>query len=279
MSLEWTFLDTPCGPAVSCQTEVRLMSGDTSGFCPQCGKPTAVDAVFCEQCGARLEVTPEPPPVDALPSVPLPPAPETAAESGSENVLLAWEVGIPMVTNPFFLWDMAKLWGISCGVLFLIMCGIWLPSRDDDLLRFAFIVPSFAFVGFFLFSMLIALVFFFNRYYALIVLSTEGVSYEMARWSRTLSRAVSNGNIVLGVLTASPQGIAAGMVGEMQRSVLMEWGDIRKVSFFPGLGAITLSNSWRPVLRLRCPTDELFARARQVIEREVPANGGTLRRS
>ena len=232
-------------------------------------------SAFCEQCGARLE--PDRTPVQPTDSPEL--AVKAKAASVNSDLLLAWEVGVPMVTNPFFLWDMAKLWGISCFVLFLIMGGIWLTNMDDDILRFAFIVPSVAFVGFFLFSLLIAVVFFFNRYYVHIVLSRDGVHYEMAKWTGKLSKAVSAGNLVLGVLTASPQGIAAGMVGEMQRSVAMEWSDIRKVTFFRGFGAITLSNSWRPVLRLRCPAGEVFDLARQIIEREVPANGGTLQRS
>ncbi|MCP4897232.1 MAG: zinc ribbon domain-containing protein [bacterium] len=255
-----------------------MMSQEDKVFCTQCGKQLAADASFCEQCGARQDASE--PSTQAPPEITKPPpkAAPTRSKDPDEDFLLAWEMGIPMVNNPFFLWDMVKLWGIPCILLFLLMIGMWLADMDAESIRFALIIPPIAFAGFYVFSLVIALVFFFNRYYVRTALSGDGVLYEAAKWTGKLSKAVSAGNLILGALTSSPQGLAAGIVGDMQRSVLMQWKDIRKVSFFPGLRVITLSNSWRPVLRLHCPTDEIFGQARESIEREVVANGGTLTR-
>lgn len=270
------------------------MKETNAKFCPQCGQPLAAGSAFCEQCGSRIDPLPtplhgEPSETEEPRSEPPPSAAEEASqqppvkrkrrtEKAADDFLMAWEISVPMVNNPFFLWDMAKLWGLSCFLLFLVMMAIWVFERSESTLHFALIVPTAAFVAFFVLSLIIALVFFFNRFYSHTILRHDGVEYELARWSSKLSKAVAGGNLILGALTSSPQALAAGVVGEMQRSVKLPWRDIKKVSFFPGFRAITLSNSWRPVLRLRFESDELYAQAREIIRREVEAAGGSLTR-
>jgi len=261
-----------------------MTSSSTDIRCTQCGTSLAPESSFCEQCGARLgsplspvsepaepeSLGPEPAriiePVEAIPDPP--PA----------DGQLAWTAAIPMVNNPFFLWDMAKLWGISCSFLFLLMFGLWVVEQTPQALQFAFIIPTAMFAGFFVFSLLIALVFFFNKYYAQIVFSDDGIAYDLVRWTRKLGKAVTAGSIVLGVIAGAPQVVGAGLLAEAQRSLVLPWGDIKKVTFFPRMRVITLSNSWRPVIRLWCPDDDVYAMAKEQIEKQVAANDGSLNR-
>ena len=188
-------------------------------------------------------------------------------EGGPDGVLLSWDGAVRMVGDRFFMWDMAKLWAISCAFLAVVMLAIGLMAGSPHMLRFAVIVPVCAFVGFYLLSLLIALVFYFNRYYQQSTLTDKGVSSELVRWSGKLSKAVAAGNIVLGLVKASPTNVGAGVLANVQRSVFISWADVRKVTEFPGQRVITISNSWRPVLRLHCPNDEIYQQAREIIDR------------
>ena len=197
----------------------------------------------------------------------------------ADQVILTWDAVIPMVGDRFFMWDMAKLWAMSCGVLFVFALILAAVEQSVYMLRFAFVVPPIAFAGFFIASLLIALIFFFNKYYAQTVISERGVNFELVKWTGKLSQAVAAGNLVLGVLRSSPTAVGAGLLADTQRSVFVPWSKIRKVTFFPRQRVITVSNSWRPVFRLHCPNDEIYRQARDVLETKVPEGGGSLRRS
>jgi hypothetical protein len=203
---------------------------------------------------------------------------EKANETPDDGVLLAWDAAVPMVGNRFFMWDMAKLWGISCGFLLVLMLVIGLVQDSEHALRFALIVPAGIFAGFYILSMLIALVFYFNKYYVQTVFDEKGVTSELVKWSGKLSKAVAAGNIVLGLFKGSPTAVGAGVLANVQRSVFVSYKDIQKVTFFPGIRVMTVSNSWRPVLRLHCPTQEVYDRARELLETKIPEGGGSLAR-
>lgn len=268
------------------------MATDESTSCPQCQHPAVPGSVFCEECGARLGM---PPDSDAGKSAGKSEsgsaAPEPAPRESSprkrtkkkgkvaDQVILTWDAAIPMVGNRFFMWDMAKLWAMSCGVLFVFALLLAAVEHSGYMLRFAFVGPPIAFAGFFIASLLIALIFFFNKYYAQTVISERGVQFELVKWTGKLSQAVAAGNLVLGVLKSSPTAVGVGLLADTQRSVFMPWSQIRKVAFFPRQRVITVSNSWRPVFRLHCPDDEIYRQARDLLETKVPEGGGSLRRS
>jgi hypothetical protein len=111
------------------------------------------------------------------------------------------------------------------------------------------------------------------------VISERGVKFELVRWTGKLSKAVAAGNIIIGVLKSAPGAVGAGVLANVQRSVFMKWPEIRKVTFFPRQRVVTLSNSWRPVVRLHCPDDEIYEQLRVLLETKVPEGGGTLSRS
>lgn len=195
-----------------------------------------------------------------------------------DGVLLAWDAAVPMVGNRFFMWDMAKLWGISSGLLMVLMLVIAAVQRGPNALRFALIVPACCFAAFYVLSLVIALVLYMNRYYVRTVLSDEGINSELVKWSGKLGKAVAAGNLVIGVLTTSPTAAGAGLLADVQRSVFVPWKGIHKITRFPSHRVITVSNSWRPVIRLHCPNDEIYRRAQELLETRVPEAGGSLKR-
>jgi hypothetical protein len=185
------------------------------------------------------------------------------------DAILVWDAAVPMVGDRFFMWDMAKLWGISCGALAILMLAIGLVNQSPHMLRFSFWVPLWAFVAFYLLSMLIALVFYFNKYYVQTVISEKGVSSELVRWTGKLGKAVAAGNVVIGLLKASPTNVGAGVLANVQRSVFIGWSDIRKATRFPGPRVVTLSNSWRPVLRMHCPDQEIYDKVCEILDERI----------
>jgi len=268
------------------------MTTDDAMSCQQCHQPAVPGAAFCEECGARLEAPPAPieEAVEAVEPTATK-APEPAPDPDSkpkrrkrkkkpaDKVLLAWDATVRMVGDRFFMWDMAKLWAISCSFLLILSLVLTVIEQSPHMLRFTLIVPPLTFVGFYVFSLLIALVFFFNKYFVETVISERGVKFELVRWTGKLSKAVAAGNIIIGVLKSAPGAVGAGVLANVQRSVFMKWPEIRKVTFFPRQRVVTLSNSWRPVVRLHCPDDEIYEQLRVLLETKVPEGGGTLSRS
>jgi len=139
-------------------------------------------------------------------------------------------------------------------------------------------VPACCFAAFYVLSLVIALVLYMNRYFVRTVLSDEGINSELVKWSGKLGKAVAAGNLVIGVLTTSPTAAGAGLLADVQRSVFVPWKGIHKITRFPSHRVITVSNSWRPVIRLHCPNDEIYRRAQELLETRVPEAGGSLKR-
>jgi hypothetical protein len=83
------------------------------------------------------------------------------------------------------------------------------------------------------------------------------------------------GNLVVGVLKASPSAVGVGNLAETQRSAAMAGNDIRMVTFVARPRVITISSSWRPVVRLHCPNREPCAEVREFLEARVPEGGGS----
>lgn len=206
--------------------------------------------------------------------------PSPGGESGADGgaTLCAWDVGIPLVNNRFMLWDLAKVWSIAG--LFLLAFIVVLEVADPGPRPLGVIlgIPFFVSLGLFVLSLVVCVLFFFNRYLARFDLRADGAAFQSVRWTRQMTRAANAGDFVLGILAARPQVAAAGLLAEVQKDLFVPWGDVRKVTVFPGPRVITLSNSWRPVLRLHCPTAEVFERALAVVREQVPRHGGSLSR-
>ncbi|MBN1543115.1 hypothetical protein JW992_13315, partial [candidate division KSB1 bacterium] len=119
-------------------------------------------------------------------------------------------------------------------------------------------------------TLFISLTVFFNRYWVRFTLDEDGVLYESVRWSRKVSGAINAGAVVLGLLAAMPAAAGAGLMARSRQTVFLPWNRVRKVRCFDRFRVITLSNSWRPFLRLHCPTDEHYAQAQEKIRMALP---------
>jgi len=183
---------------------------------------------------------------------------------------LTWEAAIPLVSSPFFLWDMLKLFGITALVMGLLLALIQLLSPAPGFWQACWLIPLLVSGGLFLLSLLVSILVFFNRYWARFTLDGDGVLYESARGSRTVSRALGSGAIILGLLRSAPVAAGAGMLARSRNMVFLSWCNVCKISPFPRYRVITLSNCWRPVLRLHCPSQLLYDQAIARLEAAAP---------
>lgn len=173
---------------------------------------------------------------------------ETAA---SKRQALTWEHTLPLATNPFLWWDFFRVLGACLLIMELlvflmsVLVGdpIWLP------LSVLGIVTA-IFAGLFLIATLLL---YGNRYHARFAVDAKGAQMEDAgqgRWFRWRL-------ILLGVLARQPGAVLGSSAGPSGYGERVAWRDVRRVSIHRRLRVITLSNSWRSLLRLYCPP-ELF---------------------
>lgn len=157
---------------------------------------------------------------------------------------LRFEVAIPLATNPWIWADMGKGLGVAYALLVALM--LWI-LRDEP---WAEVWPAWRVVTLCVLAVLVllltvSLVVLRNRIVARFTLDRRGVLYE----SGSLAGRVGT---VVGLLSLNPLVAGSGLLAETQSSLFLPWKDVRKVTVFPRWHVITLSNSWRPVLRIYC---------------------------
>ena len=101
------------------------------------------------------------------------------------------------------------------------------------------------------------LVIFRNRIWARFTLDEKGALYESGK----LIKKAAYVSIGLGILSVNPLLLGAGMIGKVRSAQGMGWRDVKRISASPRWQVVTLFNSWRPVLRLYCPTQEIYEEA------------------
>ncbi|HZY40573.1 MAG TPA: hypothetical protein VFF59_01085 [Anaerolineae bacterium] len=161
---------------------------------------------------------------------------------------LSWQYDIPLITNRYILWDVARLLALS---LFVVVALTWLISMligDPVLLPIEFLaLIAGIVVALFLF---VALVLFRNRYRARFTLDEkralfEGVGWGNSGWDRAMKRLLK----VLAFFTAQSDPTRLG------GAVDIKWRAVRKVSVNSQARVISLSEAWHVVIRLYCPPD------------------------
>ncbi len=188
------------------------------------------------------------------------------SEAEGNERSMSWEVAIPLVTDVFFLWDAFRVFAITALFMSGIFSLVELASPSPSFARFVFLVPAVVGMGLFLLTLLVALVFFLNRYWARFTLDAIGVRFESARWTRKLGRAVSAGNWIFGLLKAMPVNAGIALL-HSGKEWFYPWEDIRRVTFHPKLRVISLKNGWRTVIRIYCPTEEHYRGAAKCVRR------------
>lgn len=190
----------------------------------------------------------------------VPPAlvPSSAGDRSPASDALQFEVAIPLVTNPWIWVDMGKALGVAYGLLVALMFWILRDEPWEEVWP-AWRVVTLCVLGVLALLLLTSLVAFRNRIVARFTLDHRGVLYESGR---TTARVAS----LVGLLSLNPLVAGAGLLAEAQSSMFLRWTDVRKVTAFPRGRVITLSNGWRPVLRVYCVDAPTFDLARRIVE-------------
>lgn len=171
---------------------------------------------------------------------------------------LRFEVAIPLITNPWIWVDMGKALGVAYGLLLMLMFWILWDEPWADVWP-AWRVVTLCVLAVLVLLLAVSLFVLRNRVVARFTLDGRGVHYE----SGSLAGRVGT---VVGLLSLNPLVMGSGLLAEAQSSLFLPWKDVRKVTEFPRWNVITLSNGWRPVLRLYCVDAPTFERARAVVE-------------
>jgi len=230
------------------------MKGDMANpsVCRHCGASVSAATRYCERCGHEV---PEPGP--ALAEAKPAPAPDKTGPALPPNSL-QWEARVPLLTNPFILYDFVKLLVISFLVMQVVLAAMSLAV--DHRLKLE-TLAAFARLGgvclliLGVIMVLVMLLFFWNRFPMRFTLDPQGAVVE------SLSRRGKVGNrlaVVLGALARRPGVAGAGLLGMAQETVSVTWPEVYRVRVHEARRVISLMNSWRVVFRLYC-TPENFS--------------------
>jgi hypothetical protein len=182
----------------------------------------------------------------------------------SETLLIRWQMDVPLLTNRFILYDLAKLTIISALIMFVLVEGMILVLEGlkwDVFVNMA-LMAGFACLGLAVLMVLVMLLFFWNRFPMGFALSEEGAAVtSQSRRGQVANRLA----VIIGALAGKPGVAGAGMLGMAQEEVGIGWPEVERLNIHPGPRVISLMNSWRVVLRLYC-TPENFPAVRQQVE-------------
>lgn len=162
---------------------------------------------------------------------------------------LTWDYAMPLATNPFLWWDFLRVLGASLLIMELLVFVMSLIA-DDPFVIPLHILALVAGILAALFVLTTTLVY-GNRYRARFAIDERGAQMEDAGQGRRFRWTM----IALGLAAGRP-GVAMGASSEPSGyGERVSWRDVRRVTVHRRLRVVTLSNSWRPLLRLYCPRD------------------------
>ena len=186
--------------------------------------------------------------------------------ASQETDRLEWTAAIPLFTNPFLWLDLLKALAVpvvAFGAIFgFILANDDRPDWGGALKALAIAVGAVA--ALFVFA---EAVIFRNRLEARFVLDEKGAAYASGRAARTAQKA----GLLAGALAGSPLLLGGSLLASSMNAVGIRWRDVRRATPFRRWRVITLSNSWRPVLRLYCPDDGTYEAAWRLVSARLPA--------
>ncbi len=170
----------------------------------------------------------------------------------NDTLLLDWDISFPLATNRFFLYDLLKLiFWTFLGTAALLTFMSALTGSLEHLPR---LLPIFGLImaGFLVLALLIALVFFGNRYPAHFALGEKALYWSSrSRRARRANRLA----VVLGALSGKPSVAGAGLLAEAKNEGHIGWKDVRRFKEYPSARVVSVKNCWRVVTRLYCTPD------------------------
>jgi hypothetical protein len=167
--------------------------------------------------------------------------------------VLTWDIAYPLLTSRFFWLDMLKVWGLTYVFIALLLGSIIGLSEGLEEALPVVGIMGLVVGGLFILSLLVVLVLFARGYPTRFTVTPQGVRAE------TISRAALTSNraaVLMGLLAASATTAGAGLLAMSQEQMSFPWRRIQRVTEYPHLRVITLSNSWRTVARLYCRPED-----------------------
>jgi hypothetical protein len=176
---------------------------------------------------------------------------------------VTWEFRIPLVNNPHIMLDFAKVLGISGLISILLvsamgfLVGDWEPDVYLEFTKGMLLVVA----GLAVLMILIMLIWFGNKFYAVFSVDADGASYNVGRKQSKVNTAIA----IIGALAGKPGVAGAGLLAKSQESGFFGWDMVYKVIYFPNSRVISLKNTWRTVVRLYC-TEENYEEVRAIVQ-------------
>lgn len=182
---------------------------------------------------------------------------------------MRWSVQVRLLTNPFVFIDLCKAFGGGVLVVYLLMIGLeWWDGRLASAFGQLTLFFGLMFFGFMLLAEMIMLVVYRNRYGVVITLDARHALFESGRVNRKTAMTISRLAVLIGGLASSPGTVGAGILAaSTSRSI--PWKQVVKVTEHPRFLTITLSNFWRPVIRVFCPDKATYDQALAFIHDHV----------
>jgi len=250
--------------------------------CWNCGAEEPAAAEVCSQCGEPFVsgtsagapvprvLAPPPPPLPTS----TPPPPANVVDPEAPAAVLAWDYAFPLLTNRFVLLDFAKLLFFTYLIIVVLMGSIFLIRGQAEDLPPVLLMFAYCLAGLAVLFALIMLVFFLNRCPTHFEVGPEGVLAQMTSGRAKTANRVA---VIAGLLAGSASTAGAGLLARSQEEISIAWADVYRVTEYPRQGVITLSNSWRTVIRLYCTPADYDAVATAV--REYAARGAKRRQA
>jgi hypothetical protein len=208
-----------------------------------CDRPVHPGVAFCPHCGAAVA-----------------PSADTRQADPAHEVL-SWDYPVPLLTNRFILRDLAIVLVVSLIIMQLMVLVVGFLAEGEFILfpPQLWLIVSGVFVGLFAISCLILL----NRFGMAFTLDKKGAWYETGTREKKVNRVL----MWVSIFARRPGALAAATRSGSGQTDGITWREVRRVTYHDGPRVITLSNSWRPVLRLYCPRDGYQETAAFVRER------------
>lgn len=174
--------------------------------------------------------------------------------------ILRWQATVPLATNPFLLLELVQLALVGASIVLVTLClGVWIT---DGVLLVEDVYTSLraaAFVALAILAafLLVSLVFFDNRYFAVYQLDSGGIYHES-------SRGTDEKRVML-YLKTRPGPVAGSVKAGRTRSRHLPWEKTDRFQPIPAMRVIVLRRGIWHMMRLYLPDDATFAKAEEFL--------------
>lgn len=168
---------------------------------------------------------------------------------------LAWEVTVPISSNPFIMLEVAQLAFVGAAIVLVTMAsGLWVIAdglQPGDLAAMLGIAGT-CFAAFIVCFIVVSLLFFGNRYFAAFHCTPNGIHHSGMRGNDERGETVS--------LRMRPYPVTGGIIKGRGREKDLPWEKVDRFVDFPSMRSIQLKRGPWHMLRLYTPDEETHVR-------------------